>query len=789
MSDDGFGLPQPQSPSPSPPKGASPERERFEQRLVRRARSAQQAWPKRRTDPGWGALRQGRGGVFGPGGGKPGAGVADTGQLGPGLFGPGAFGTTATLRGAGRGLAGWISAVLCVGAASLALLRGLPGWPWRRIAQGAGLTLASGLAVAAGLVVKGAMQHPPEWFAQRLAERSGHGVYSREGALLGAVFERARTAGGRPVDHASDGHVPLNAEPPPLYTQMLLALEHQGHFDPWRNWCGSDPLAIIKRLATGSGGGSTVANQLAKQLMEPEAARSRFMPRAIQQKLEEIGAACSLHRLLGGPAGVLRAFADAAPVAQVRGTSRGLASGTQVLFGVSPGQSSPAMLAVLGALVKRPLALAPPEAFAQGCDALRSVHGADARAMPRPQRRAKSQCHVLARARVALHKTLPNGPLLAAELARISAWEHTGIQPEDRFAPVPASRLVNVSTRGRALLGDGLLAHVAELADQAQAPAGSALVLSFDAAQQQAFRAALATTLGAVDASVGGREQLCVTMTAQAAPRHCVGLPPGHAQAELVLVLLRLADGGIARLHHSTRGAYDREWQLGSLAKLVVVVAAVRAGYGPDTPVCPRAAQDGGRPLRRETAPQHGFAQCGPAQMITLAEATARSDSLAYYDLARQLGQPALAQAMAMLGLRLNTPTGLGPPSRVGAWLKSSACGGRRPARWAQLRWPASPPAAGPRAIASHCSSVGTRNCQLNLAPASGGGASALAHCAKASASNCVIPVAGSSGWSSCACTQNPGCTGAGFALAWAARSHCWAAGPAACHHGASALS
>ena len=447
------------------------------------------------------------------------------------------------------------------------------------------------------------------------------------------------------------------------------------------------------------------------------------------------------------------------------------------------------MLAVLGALVQRPLALAPPEAFAQGCDALRSVHGADARAMPRPQRRAKSQCHVLARARVALHKTLPNGPLLAAELARISAWEHTGIQPEDRFAPVPASRLVNVSTRGRALLGDGLLAHVAELADQAQAPAGSALVLSFDAAQQQAFRAALATALGAVDASVGGREQLCVTMTAQAAPRHCVGLPPGHAQAELVLVLLRLADGGIARLHHSTRGAYDREWQLGSLAKLVVVVAAVRAGYGPDTTVCPRAAQDGGRPLRRETAPQHGFAQCGPAQMITLAEATARSDSLAYYDLARQLGQPALAQAMAMLGLRLNTPTGLGPPSRVGAWLKSSACGGRRPARWAQLRWPASPPAAGPRAIASHCSSVGTRNCQLNLAPASGGGASALAHCAKASASNCVIPVAGSSGWSSCACTQNPGCTGAGFALAWAARSHCWAAGPAACHHGASALS
>jgi membrane peptidoglycan carboxypeptidase len=140
-------------------------------------------------------------------------------------------------------------------------------------------------------------------------------------------------------------------------------------------------------------------------------------------------------------------------------------------------------------------------------------------------------------------------------------------------------------------------------------------------------------------------------MTAAAAPRHCHNVPPGYAQAELVLVRARVADGGVTRVAYSTLGAFDRAWQLGSLGKLPIMVAAVRQGLGPDTPVCPRVARADGRRLRRETRPEYGFVHCGPAQMISLAEATATSDSLAYYDLARQLGESALGEAAQALGL------------------------------------------------------------------------------------------------------------------------------------------
>lgn len=530
--------------------------------------------------------------------------------------------------------------------------------PWRGVVQAGALTGASSLAMASVLATSGYLEHPPAWGLQRLSERAGHGVFDAEGTLLGATFDRVLLPAGGQIDHASFGHVPVQELLPELYVQLLLQLEHNGHFDPWRNWCGTDVLALAKRVVTGTGGGSTFAHQLAKQLMEPEVHRSEFGPLAAVQKVREWGVACALHRALGGPDGVLRAFVETAPVAQVHGTTRGPISGSQVLFGIQLHRATPAMLAVLAALVQRNLSVAPEAAFTRGCDALRAAKSSDESPMTDPEKRAKSQCHVLARARFALRQRLPVSVELDEALAQIAKWERTGLQPMDSFSALPARRLVNVSDRGRHLLGSNLLQHVAALAADASVPSGSPLTLSLVASDQLAFRTRLQKVLRQLDANPRLAELLCVTLLPDTAPRHCQGAPIGSAQAELVLVRARLEDGAVVHLHYSTLQAYRRPWQMGSLAKMVVLLAAVRQGMGPDTQVCPRAAQADGRVLRRETRPHLGVQTCTPANNITLAEATATSDNLAFYELAKRLGEPALQQAMKALELDMQPGSG-----------------------------------------------------------------------------------------------------------------------------------
>lgn len=548
--------------------------------------------------------------------------------------------------------------------------------PWRRVVQVTALSAASGLAMASVLATSGYAERPPGWGLQRLDERAGHGVFDADGLLLGATWDRVALPQGGDVDHTSFGHVPAHAPLPALYVQLLLTLEHKGHFDARRNWCGTDVLALAKRVATGTGGGSTFAHQLAKQLLEPDVRRSDFAPMAVVQKMREWGVGCSLHRALGGPDGVLRAFVDTAPVAQVRGTTRGPVSGAQVLFGVSLQRATPAQLAVLAALVQRPMSVVPAAAFSRGCEALRATEGSDDGPLTQPEKRAKAQCHVLARARFALRQNLAAGTDLDAALAEIATWERTGLQPQDSFAAVPARRLVNVSDRGRQLLGGTLLQHVATLADDASVPGGHPLTLSLAAPDQLGFRTRLNEVLRQLDASPQATELLCVTLLADTAPRHCQGAPAGSAQAELVLVRARIGDGGVVTLHHTSLQAYHRPRQMGSLAKMVVLLAAVRQGLGPDTPVCPRAARADGRALRRETRPHLGVQTCSPAAHISLAEATATSDNLAFYDLARRLGEPALRQAMQALGLS---------PQADGGSLAYALAFGSLPAAPAQL--------------------------------------------------------------------------------------------------------
>lgn len=535
----------------------------------------------------------------------------------------------------------------------MATLRHLAATPsWRRLAQGVALAGACTLAAASTLMVKGWVQNDPSWVLQRLDERLGSAILDRHHTLLGGVFPHiVSAASGQPVDHQAFGYVHATQPVPPLFTAMLLEAEHKQHFSQWRNLCGNDWLGKLGGLVASGRGASTFAEQTARYLVAPENERANAGVKARIQKLESYGIACAVDTALGGAPGVLANYQETAAFAQIGGSTRGFEAMLAVLFGVAPAQATPAQLAILAALPQRNISAVPAEAFAAGCEPLRKLTPAELQQADATTRHARSQCKMLGRARVLLERTVPDGPVLEQALADIATIEHTGLQPVDRFVALPSRRLVNLSLRAHTLLGPEIVSLVAREADASEIPKGSPLTLSLDADEQLAFRGAAEEALKTVDRSTAAREQLCVTLHADSAPRHCRNAPEGFAQADVVLLRARVEDGGITRLFHSSPAAYERPTQAGSIAKLVIVAAALARGYTPDTPVCPRAAKDGQRPLRREhrTAP-YGYARCAGHE-IPLREAMATSDSLAFYDLARTLGDDALRQAAQALSL------------------------------------------------------------------------------------------------------------------------------------------
>lgn len=547
----------------------------------------------------------------------------------------------------------WSSRVAPLVVAGWALARKaastLAGWPWRRLAAGSGAAVVTVAALAATQVVAGYHDFPPDHWQQRLQQRLGSAIFSSDGQLQGSIFPAALPGTG--PDPANYGYIPLQGSLPPVWRASALALEQKSAFDPWRSVCGIDVLGIAKRVLTGSGGGSGFAQQNAKNLLAPDFVRRQGGLGALVDKLREMGAACSLHRALGGAEGMLNLYAAYAPVAQVGGVTRGVEAGARVIFNAAPAEAQPFQQAVLAALVQRPLSITPVSAFQKGCPVLRSTPSAQ---LSREEIKAASQCHVLARARVALRAALPPGPELEAQIAQVNALEATGIVPANPFDPLPTRRLVNLSSRTRASLSPALVARVAEEAEAVDVPAGSPLTLTMAQPEQFGFGLAARQALKDMDASTAGRETLCLPLAFGGPVRRCPGTPDAPAQADIVLARMAVDNGAITRLYESSRLAFDANNAMGSLAKMVIALVAVRNGYTAQTLVCPRRARDGGRLLRRITRPVHGYTQCGPGQMISFAEAMARSDNLAAYEVARSLPPAELRRGVEALGLRVD---------------------------------------------------------------------------------------------------------------------------------------
>lgn len=528
------------------------------------------------------------------------------------------------------------------------------GWvPWRRVGQGAALATASSLAIAA----YGYATCSPERVLATLARREGALLLDQRGVVMGALFTPVADAQDQAVDHVRLGYTHATKPAPETFVRLVLAAEHPHHFSPWRNLCGVDVPAKVAALFGGAsrGGGSTLAEQIGKYVLdEPLATHNWLLPYV--QKLQRLGVACSVHQALGGAQGVLDSYLDTVPYSQIGGSTRGAEPSAQVLFGRGLDELSLAQYAVLAAAPQRSIAQVGPGAFSLGCEALRAISNKAAEQLDRDTQVARGQCRTLARARVMVQRVQAPGPALDAALAEIAGYERTGIQPQDVFAALPSKRLVNLSVRSQTLMGPTLVQHIAQATDDLDTPRGQPVALSFDGRQQLGFSQDLLQAMKTVDTSNAARQQMCVTLLPTSGPRHCPGTPPGFGQAQVLLARARIADGGLTRVHLPTAGALDETQQMGSLAKLVITVAAVARGYTADTPVCPRAASDRGRRLRRDhrTAP-YGYADCRGHEM-PFAQAFANSDSLAFYDVARKLGAAPLLQAAQNLGLDTSGP-------------------------------------------------------------------------------------------------------------------------------------
>jgi hypothetical protein len=531
-----------------------------------------------------------------------------------------------------------------------ALIRATLQWaggalPVRRALLGGGAALITASALAATQIWLGYTEHPAEYWEHRLQQRLGSPIFSRDGQLQGSLFPAQGNAGG--LNFADYGYLRSQGDLPLLWSQFVITLEQQSLFDPWRSVCGLDPLGILKRVATGSGGGSGLAEQNARNLAAPEELRSQYRVMQALEKLRLWGSACSLHRAQGGARGMLKLYADYAPVAKVNGTLRGQEAGARILFNRAPVEQEPYQMALLASMAQRPLDLAPASAFAKGCPALRA---ATKGTLGRDEQHARNQCFNIARARVAVHRVM-TGTARDEALGKLNALEVTGIQPANPFQPLPTKRLVNLSARTQAALGTAVLQHVADEADALVAVAGLPLTLTMAQPEQTAFVLDVRKALREIEDSLAGRETLCVPLAWDSPLRHCPGTPDAGARADIVLARMSVEHGTLHRLFESTRLAFGARNALGSVGKMVIALAAAEAGYSASSPVCPRMARDGARLLRRVTRPEHGYAKCSPAQHITLAEAMARSDNLAVYDLARSLGPQALRRAIEAVGL------------------------------------------------------------------------------------------------------------------------------------------
>jgi hypothetical protein len=181
-------------------------------------------------------------------------------------------------------------------------------------------------------------------------------------------------------------------------------------------------------------------------------------------------------------------------------------------------------------------------------------------------------------------------------------------------------------------------------------------VLSTDASAEHDFAATMQATLEHLQGTPGMRKMLCMPLVPGKEESHAqqyCGIEARQSYSANVLALkVDAGSGAIRAMYASTPHLLDSTLSIGSTAKWAVILAALAQGSTPGQMLCPQAASNGGNPLHRVTEPRVGYADCSGGQhLVSLERATAESDNLVFYALAKTLGEARLRAALNALDL------------------------------------------------------------------------------------------------------------------------------------------
>jgi hypothetical protein len=531
-----------------------------------------------------------------------------------------------------------------------------------------GLMLASGLALALGVVAVNAYRDTPAApYEAAVATRVASPVYDARSVFLGAVSDYSGE-----LDR-NWSYLPLDGDPPKPFVDALLFLEDRSFLQGGGlRFCGSDIVAVIGRsLLTGlRAGGSGATLQLQKALEGPTKDPEEFR---LAAKVRQIGRSCGLWdeaKELATRNGttpqrvIVQRYAELVPFLNGAGSVNGLTAAAQILYGKGPDALSVPEQYLLAASLKYSLQLASPPDLTVSCQAVLGGDFAYASATSGEKVR-RNHCQIAQRALYAAQHNLDGEDLRAFT----EAHEHVlkqGFVPVNPFAgKVARGKLINMTSRSQVMLGNAQTAVVRGELERQDHAIGDSIHLTIDGGQNVAFRKEAVEALDRIQKSPGGQETLCMRLVGSG-PRLfnplCANgvnnsMPDdAEPEAQWLAVSMQAQSGEIRKLALSDPAIWENTMTVGSFAKVVIALAWTAAGHSPAESVCAQQAQDGKRPLHRSHRPTTGYTpkQCGMGiGTMSFAKAFSTSDNLAMLWAARVLGDAALKHALDSLKLHV----------------------------------------------------------------------------------------------------------------------------------------
>ena len=536
---------------------------------------------------------------------------------------------------------------------------------------GIGLVAAASAAVFAGIgvAITAYVNHDPLVLERSVATRRFSGVYDLPGNLVAAVGD-----GTLDVESSRKfAYIPLESAPPEIFKRAVLVREdrsfdEQGPF----HLCGTNLLNLPIRWFTSGvrAGGSGLMLQATKQVLEPEWGKAEGLLESAYYKAVQLGVSCRLWEQLvseGGPDKVFEFYASIAPLIQGGGSVRGLQAGSYVMQGVAPGELSKTWQLLFAAALKQPIVLGQDPRADIACEnVFPASHNPafDGRLATDNAVRA-NHCAVIARA-IHAAKLVLEGPEQREVITALEALRKTGLIAANPFSTsTPGKRIVNLTARTQAVMGAPLTTRlVADLKSLDGFGYGDRIDISMDMAKNADFAKAVRAGLSQAEKSGNGQRKLCLNLL-PSSPRpfnpEC-GVPTGvtaeHAPAETLAVSLKIRNGQTAQFFATTPSLADLQLGLGSISKLVALGAAMESNIGPDSQWCARQVRDGVRLLKRVGNRPFGFtaAECAAGHgLVSLEQAVAASDNLAFAELAKTIGEDKLRKWVDRLGFKANS--------------------------------------------------------------------------------------------------------------------------------------